>query len=85
MNSAFKRKGCGPQALGSAVKLAPILGMIAKKVIVDKVAKKVSSATPLKFEGANSGNSSCWKGYKKVGTKKSPTNPGVTVNDCKKI
>ena len=41
MNSAFKRKGCGPQALGSAVKLAPILGMIDKKVIVDKVAKKV--------------------------------------------
>ena len=37
------------------------------------------------FKGANSSNSSCWKGYKKVGTKKSPTNPGVTVNDCKKI
>jgi len=41
--------------------------------------------TPLKFKGANSSNSSCWKGYKKVGTKPSPTNPGVTVNDCKKI
>ncbi len=40
--------------------------------------------TPLKFKGANSSNSSCWKGYKKVGTKPSPTNPGVTVNDCKK-
>jgi len=38
-----------------------------------------------KFKGANSKNSSCWKGYKKVGTKPSPTNPGVTVNDCKKI
>jgi hypothetical protein len=57
MSSALKRKGCGPQSLGSA----------------------------FKFKGANSGNSSCWKGYKKVGTKKSPTNPGVTVNDCKKI
>jgi hypothetical protein len=57
MSSALKRKGCGPQSLGSA----------------------------FKFKGANSSNSSCWKGYKKVGTKKSPTNPGVTVNDCKKI
>jgi len=37
------------------------------------------------FKGANSSNSDCWKGYKKVGTKPSPTNPGVTVNDCKKI
>ena len=83
MSSAFKRKGCGPQSLGSPVKIAPILGMIAKKVIVDKVAEKASSA--VKFKGANSSNSSCWKGYKKVGTKKSPTNPGVTVNDCKKI
>ena len=78
MNSAFKRKGCGPQALGSAVKLAPIFGAIAKKVIVDKVAKKVSSATPLKV--------SCWKGCEpKPGTpktKKSPTKPGKRVNNC---
>jgi len=78
MSSAFKYKGCGPQSLGSSVKLAPILSVIAKKVIVDKVAEKASSATPLK--------SSCWKGCEpKPGTpktKKSPTRPGVRVNNC---
>jgi len=26
----------------------------------------------------------CWKTHKKVGTKPSPTRPGVTVNDCVK-
>jgi len=41
--------------------------------------------TPMKFEGANSKNSSCWEGKKKCGTKPSPTRPGVTVNDCKPI
>tara|TARA_R110002012_G_C11301962_1_gene573456 strand:+ start:88 stop:483 length:396 start_codon:yes stop_codon:yes gene_type:complete len=41
--------------------------------------------SPLNFKGANSSNSSCWKGYKKVGTKKSPSGTGETVNDCKKI
>ena len=59
MSSAFKYKGCGPQSLGSPVKLAP-------------------TATPLK--------SSCWKGCEpKPGTpktKKSPTRPGVRVNNC---
>ena len=35
------------------------------------------------FKGANSKNSKCWKGCRKVGTKPSPTRPGVTVNDCK--
>ena len=77
MSSAFKRKGCGPQALGSPVKIAPILGMIAKKVIVDKVAEKASSATPLK---------ACWKtggpgnqGYVQKGTKKKG---GRTVPNC---
>ena len=33
----------------------------------------------------NSSNRSCWKGYKKVGTKPSQTNKGETVNDCKEI
>ena len=41
--------------------------------------------SPLNFKGANSSNSSCWKGYKKVGTKPSPSGTGETVNDCKKI
>tara|TARA_R110002126_G_scaffold14223_1_gene60368 strand:- start:15 stop:491 length:477 start_codon:yes stop_codon:yes gene_type:complete len=41
--------------------------------------------SPLNFKGANSSNSSCWKGYKKVGTKKSPSGTGETVNDCEKI
>jgi len=39
--------------------------------------------TPLYFKGANSSNSKCWPGKKKVGTKPSRTRPGVTVNDCK--
>jgi hypothetical protein len=39
----------------------------------------------MQFKGANSKNSSCWKGYKKVGTKKSPSGTGETVNDCVKI
>ena len=28
-------------------------------------------------------NTKCWPGKEKVGTKPSPTRPGVTVNDCK--
>ena len=44
------------------------------------IKKKKSGAT---FKGANSKNSKCWKGCRKVGTKPSPTRPGVTVNDCK--
>ena len=43
------------------------------------------TSSPLNFKGANSSNSSCWKGYKKVGTKPSPSGTGETVNDCKKI
>jgi len=39
--------------------------------------------SPMTFKGANSSNSKCWPGKKKVGTKPSPTRPGVTVNDCK--
>jgi len=42
-------------------------------------------SSPNKFKGADSSNSSCWKGYKKVGTKKSPSGTGKTVNDCVKI
>lgn len=41
-------------------------------------------SSPNKFKGANSSNSSCWPGYKKVGTKPSPSGTGETVNDCKK-
>ena len=43
--------------------------------------KNKKSGAP--FKGANSKNSKCWKGCRKVGTKPSPTRPGVTVNDCK--
>ena len=42
-------------------------------------------SSPLNFKGANSKNSKCWDGYKKVGTKPSPSGTGETVNDCKKI
>ncbi len=45
----------------------------------------VEKASPITFKGADSSNSSCWKGYRKVGTKKSPSGTGKTVNDCKKI
>ena len=44
-----------------------------------------SLSSPMTFKGADSSNSSCWKGYRKVGTKKSPSGTGKTVNDCKKI
>jgi|EP01052_Picozoa_sp_SAG31_P028922 hypothetical protein len=40
--------------------------------------------SPFQFKGANSSNSKCWPGYKKVGTKPSPSGTGETVNDCKK-
>ena len=36
------------------------------------------------FKGANSKNSSCWDGYKKEGTKPSPSGTGETVNNCVK-
>ena len=41
--------------------------------------------SPINFKGANSSNSSCWEGHKKVGTQKSPSGTGETVNDCEKI
>jgi hypothetical protein len=40
--------------------------------------------SPLDFKGANSSNSKCWEGYKKVGTKPSPSGTGETVNNCEK-
>ncbi len=40
--------------------------------------------SPLDFKGANSSNSKCWPGFKKVGTKISPIGTGETVNDCEK-
>jgi hypothetical protein len=40
--------------------------------------------SPLDFKGANSLNSKCWPGFKKVGTKPSPSGTGETVNDCEK-
>ena len=73
----LKKRGCGPQSLGSAIKLAPILGAIAKKVIVDKVSEKISGGTPLK---------ACWKtggpgnqGYVQEGMKKKGNR---TVPNC---
>ena len=53
--------------------------------IVDKHIDDMNEESPLKFKGADSSNSSCWKGYRKVGTKKSPSGTGKTVNDCVKI
>ena len=52
----------------------------------DTIEKHVDEMkSPMEFKGANSKNSSCWKGYKKVGTKPSPSGTGETVNDCEKI
>ncbi len=50
-------------------------------------ARKIDNSlgSPMTFKGADSSNSSCWKGYRKVGTKKSPSGTGKTVNDCEKI
>jgi len=122
---AYKRKGCGPQALGSPIKqqaksiskkmsesdkvrdslkknfrhdgsydpkLFPPIKDDSGKIVTpgydpkkEKGYKKnAQKASPAKFKGANSKNSDCWKGYKKVGTKPSPTKPGVTVNNCVK-
>ena len=47
--------------------------------------KKYCGSKGPAFKGANAKNSSCWKGYRKVGTKKSPSGTGETVNDCEKI
>jgi hypothetical protein len=44
---------------------------------------KMKLKSPMMFKGANSKNSKCWPGKRKVGTKPSPTRPGVTVNDCR--
>ena len=57
----------------------------APKSYGDNVLTTPVTNSPMNFKGANSSNSSCWKGYKKVGTKKSPSGTGETVNDCKKI
>jgi hypothetical protein len=47
------------------------------------MAYKLPHQSPFQFKGANSSNSKCWFGYKKVGTKPSPSGTGETVNDCK--
>ena len=44
-----------------------------------------SCKSPMKFRGADHTNSDCWKGYKKEGTKPSPSGTGKTVNNCVKI
>jgi len=44
--------------------------------------KGITMISPLDFKGANSSNSECWSNKVKVGTKPSPSRPGVTVNDC---
>ncbi len=52
--------------------------------LYDKInkGKGITMVSPLGFKGANSSNSECWSNKVKVGTKPSPTRPGVTVNDC---
>tara|TARA_R100000951_G_scaffold57446_1_gene48255 strand:- start:1243 stop:1581 length:339 start_codon:yes stop_codon:yes gene_type:complete len=52
--------------------------------LYDKInkGKGITMVSPLGFKGANSSNSECWSNKVKVGTKPSPSRPGVTVNDC---
>ena len=45
-------------------------------------AQKRGCKSPASFKGANSSNSECWDTKVKIGTKPSPTRPGVRVNDC---
>ena len=55
------------------------------KVKCNSPYKMKHGESALHFKGANSKNSKCWDGYKKVGTKPSPSGTGETVNDCEKI
>ena len=43
----------------------------------------MKKSAPFKMKNAKS-PAKCWKTHKKVGMKKSPTRPGVMVNDCVK-
>ena len=43
-----------------------------------------SCKSPMKFKGADHTNSDCWDGWKKEGTKPSPSGTGKTVNNCVK-
>ena len=43
------------------------------------IARRLSNGPRVK----NSGNTKCWPGKVKVGTKPSPSGTGETVNDCK--
>ena len=54
-------------------------------MLTSPLLRKYFSSKGPAFKGANSKNSSCWKGYKKQGTKKSPSGTGETVNNCVKI
>jgi len=104
MTSPLKRKGCGPQSLGTPNKMISRIAKAASKAKeIDQAYRKEAAdakndpdylkfmadnsatpmlASPLAFKGANSSNSSCWRGCKKVGEKESDTRPGVMVNDC---
>jgi|21_taG_2_1085346.scaffolds.fasta_scaffold116729_2 hypothetical protein len=106
MESVYKRKGCGPQGLGSSYKQVKA----GKKEKLEKVNEIGDpSSLPINTVGPsdpNKGNdvpekgddiksvnkkANCWKGYKAVGKKKSPsgkkTKGGKTkmVNNCVKI
>ena len=50
--------------------------------IVKELQGASNMESPLDQKGANSSNSKCWPGFKKVGTKISPSGTGETVNDC---
>ena len=121
MESVYKRKGCGPQGLGSPKKqvekrvldkekinkaLKGVAGFFAGNYLPgvkdanEEKAREMNAeqnrssggqGSSEKPESNNKKKANCWKGYKAVGKKKSPsgkkTKGGKTkmVNNCVKI
>ena len=80
-NKALNQKTRNRKAVKDLDKVLSDIKGIPRKSALNMLGVK----SPLNFKGANSSNSSCWKGFKKVGVKKSPSGTGETVNDCEKI
>ena len=81
MNTPFKLKYKNLEGVVKELRSA----VVAHGKQADTIEGHINDMTddsPATFKGANSSNSKCWKGCRKVGTKPSPTRPGVTVNDC---
>lgn len=103
MESVYKGKGCGPQALGSPNKMISKIAKVASKAKeIDQAYRKEAADAKkdpdyLKFmidneapDSSNKKKANCWKGYKAVGKKKSPSGKKTKsgkfkmVNNCVK-